>query len=91
MNSAHNMTRIIGLTIVALLILVCTFFIYNSVRLSNQLDSVRLEKETILSEKIHLNRSLDELKKEIVLINEKNRELKQIPDTTPDRTQVKQK
>jgi hypothetical protein len=90
-NTANNQFRAIAITIIALLLMCSAFFIYNSVRLSNSLDRVRLEKETILSEKIHLNRSPEELKKEIGLVTEKNRELRQIPDTTLDRTQDKQK
>jgi hypothetical protein len=57
--------RNIAISVTALLILVCVFFGYNSAKLSNTLDRERLEKESMLSEKIHLNRILEKLKKEV--------------------------
>jgi len=45
--------------------MVCVFFAYNSKTLSNNLDKERLEKESMLSEKIHLIRILEKLKKEV--------------------------
>ena len=62
--SAHTW-RNIAISVTALLILVCVFFGYNSAILSNTLDRERLEKESMLSENIHLNRILEKLQKEV--------------------------
>jgi len=55
MKTSKNTNRAVAVTIIALLVLASAFFIYDSVMLSNKLDRERLEKESILSEKIHLN------------------------------------
>jgi len=68
----------IGISIVSLLVLSSAYLGYYSVRLSNRLDKERLEKETLLSEKIHLNRNLEELQKKINSETEKNLELTRI-------------
>lgn len=82
MKMLKNASRYIQVIIIALLALCSTFLIYNSFRLSDKLDHERLEKESLLSEKIHLSRSLDEIMKELSSVRERNHELNQILETT---------
>lgn len=78
MKVSKNKFRAISLSIISLLFLSFVLLGYHSIRLSNKLDQERLEKESLLSEKIHLNRSLEELMKEISDVSERNRELSSI-------------
>lgn len=82
MKMLKNASRYIQVIIIALLALCSTFLIYNSFSLSDKLDHERLEKESLLSEKIHLSRSLDEIMKELSSVRERNHELNQILETT---------
>ncbi|TSA33007.1 MAG: hypothetical protein D4R64_14960 [Porphyromonadaceae bacterium] len=91
MNTSYNTNRAAAVTIIALLLLGSAFLIYNSIRLSNIADRERLDKESLISEKIHLNKSLDDVRKEIAAANEKNRDIRQILESTRDRVDEKQK
>jgi len=65
------------------------FLSYHSTMLSTALDQERLEKESMLSEKIHLNRNLEDLRKEINDVTENNRELIKILDNSGIRRKEK--
>jgi len=91
-RSANNRSyRTFAVSIFALLILGSAFLIYNSIKLSNIVDRERLNNETLISEKIHLNRSLDEVRKEVAVANEKYRDISQVLESTRDRVDEKQK
>lgn len=76
--------KAIALSAISLLIVCSAFFYFNSLSLSKKLDQELLEKESLLSEKIHLNRSLEEVRKELSSVTEKNLELKKILETKQD-------
>ncbi|MDP2960141.1 MAG: hypothetical protein Q8N71_01845, partial [candidate division Zixibacteria bacterium] len=67
------------------------FLIYNSIRLLNNVDKERLEKETILSEKLQQTKDIESLRKEITAANGKTLEVNRILETTRDRLDEKQK
>jgi hypothetical protein len=80
MKMSAQIWRTVAVSVTALLIIVVIFFGHNSAMLSNTLDRVRLEKESMLSENIHLNRNLEELRKEVNDVTENNRQLIKILD-----------
>jgi hypothetical protein len=82
MNTPKKIFRVIVFSVISLLSLSLAFLAFNSIRLSKQLDRERLEKETLLSEKIHLNRSLEALQKEVSSITNKNLELSRLIETS---------
>ncbi|MCX6227453.1 MAG: hypothetical protein NTV01_22415 [Bacteroidia bacterium] len=65
------------------------FFSYNSAILANTMDRELLEKESMLSENIHLKKNLEELRKDLNAVNEKNRELIKILDISGIRSKEK--
>ncbi|MFA6482257.1 MAG: hypothetical protein WCW62_06755 [Bacteroidales bacterium] len=81
MKSITRIWRTIALCACALLIAVVVYFRMDSATLSKTLDKERLEKESMLSENMHLSRTLEELRKDLSLANEKNNELIRIIDT----------
>lgn len=82
MKGAKDCYRVVGISAVSRLLLSSAYLGYNSVKLSSRLDKERLETESLLSEKIHLCRDLEELKKEIGFANEKNIELTRILESS---------
>jgi hypothetical protein len=82
MKIKKNTGKYIRILIIALFLLSSAFLIYHSRKLSDKLDHARLETESLLSERIHLNRKLDELRREIASITEKNREQNHIPGSS---------
>lgn len=90
-RSVNNIYRTVSVILFVLLILGSVYLIYNSKKLSDNVDRERLDNETLISEKIHLIRRLDEVQKEVAVANEKNRDVIQILDSTKARADEKQK
>lgn len=90
-RSGNNIYRTVSVILFVLLILGSVYLIYNSKKLSDNVDRERLDNETLISEKIHLVRKLDEVQKEVAEANEKNRDVIQILESTRARADEKQK
>jgi hypothetical protein len=71
MKKSNHLFKFIALSVIALLVFCTALLGFNSIRLSRQLDQVRIEKESLLSEKMHLSRTLEELHQEINTLNDK--------------------
>ena len=71
MKTFKHLFKFITLSLIGFLAVCATLLGFNSIRLSKELNQVRLEKETLLSEKMHLSRTLEELPQEINALNNK--------------------
>ena len=75
MNLPNAGMKTVMSAVIAVAVICTAGLVFNSVRLSQKIDRVRLENEIIISEKIELTKMLEGLKRDTSLAYEKNREL----------------
>lgn len=60
------------MSVILILMVASAYLFFHSKQLAGRLDRERLENESLVSEKIHLSRSVDELEKEVRSLQEIN-------------------
>lgn len=83
-------TKNLAIALAIILLLVSGYFILHSIRLSGKLKTERLDKESILSEKIELTNGMAKLRGELDAAANASAELNQILEATRDRVDEKQ-